>query len=222
MLSVSSVAVRSVWNRCPNPSSAFKPLRVRMSTELWHDGLMFAYVGVTDGDWYRYLAERGLDEVNFWRPSGDRVFRAVPVGSPFFFKTHSPHNRVVGGGFYSGFASLTISEAWRLYGEANGAASLNTMRLRVGKYRRHSMNEVDDPQIGCVFVRDVVFFGEDEQAKAPPDFAPSIVQGKSYDTQASGLETYFSGLLARILSPHFDGGLTSLGPGRALSMGTLG
>jgi len=45
------------------------------------------------------------DEVNFWRPAGDRAFCALSVGEPFFFKTHHPDNRVVGGGFFSGFAS---------------------------------------------------------------------------------------------------------------------
>jgi len=70
-----------------------------------------AYVGVTDGDWYQFLAARpDLDEVNFWRPGGGREFRALSVGEPFFFKTHHPHNRIVGGGFYSGFAALRVTE----------------------------------------------------------------------------------------------------------------
>jgi hypothetical protein len=33
-------------------------------------------------------------------------------------------NRIVGGGFYSGFAALRVSEAWQFFGEANGVASL--------------------------------------------------------------------------------------------------
>jgi len=38
-----------------------------------------AYIGVTDGDWYRFLLGRpDLDEVNFWQPSGSRKpFRAI-------------------------------------------------------------------------------------------------------------------------------------------------
>ena len=51
-----------------------------------------AYVGVTDGGWYRFLAARPeLTEVNFWRPGGKRAFRALQPGEPFFFKTHYPH-----------------------------------------------------------------------------------------------------------------------------------
>jgi hypothetical protein len=46
-----------------------------------------AYVGVADGDWYRFLAERPeLTEVNFRRPSSAREFRAITVGEPFFFR----------------------------------------------------------------------------------------------------------------------------------------
>ena len=84
---------------------------------------MRAYVGVTDNDWYRFLAARPrLQEVNFWQPSGGREFHVLAPGEPFFFKTHYPHNRVVGGGFFSDSARLRVSEAWELFGEANGVA----------------------------------------------------------------------------------------------------
>jgi putative restriction endonuclease len=88
-----------------------------------------AYVGVTDNDWYRFLADRpGMTEVNFWQPSGARGFHAVAPGEPFFFKTHYPHNRLVGGGFFSDSARLQVSEAWEFFGEANGVASLRLIR----------------------------------------------------------------------------------------------
>jgi len=157
-----------------------------------------AYVGVTDGDWYRFLAARPeVNEVNFWRPGGDRAFRALAVGEPFFFKTHKPHDRVVGGGFYSGFAALRISEAWAFYGEANGAASLEEMRRRVSGYRRAPIGPADDPFIGCVFVRDVSFFPSEGVADPPPDFATNIVQGKSYDLAVEPARSYFEELLRR-------------------------
>src|SRR6266536_6010862 len=96
-----------------------------------HNACVHAYVGVTDGEWYRYLAARPHpSEVNFWRPGGGRGFHALTVGEPFFFKSHYPHNRVVGGGFYSDFAPLKVSQAWDLFGEANGAASIEDMRAR--------------------------------------------------------------------------------------------
>ena len=65
-----------------------------------HNSGVRAYVGVTDGNWYRFLADRpGVTEVNFWQPSGAREFRVLAPGEPFFFKTHYPHNKLVGGGF---------------------------------------------------------------------------------------------------------------------------
>jgi putative restriction endonuclease len=70
---------------------------------------MRGYVGVTDEEWFRFLAARpeiSEAKVNFWRPGGGRRFHALEHGEPFFFKTRAPHNRVVGGGFYSGFAAL--------------------------------------------------------------------------------------------------------------------
>jgi putative restriction endonuclease len=159
-----------------------------------------AYVGVTDGDWHRFLAARpNLKEVNFWRPGGGRGFRVLTPGEPFFFKTHYPHNHVVGGGFYSGFAELRISEAWEFFGEANGTATLDEMRKRVSRYRRTPIGPQEDPVIGCVFVRDVAFLPVDAPASPPPDFAPNIVQGKSYDLAELSTRSYFEELLQHLL-----------------------
>jgi putative restriction endonuclease len=160
---------------------------------------MRAYVGVTDGDWYRYLSASGADEVNFWRPGGATAFRALSVGEPFFFKSHySDGNRVVGGGFFSGFAALRLSEAWQFFGEANGAASAADMRRRVGHYRAAPLGPDEDPVIGCVFVRDVVFFGPDAQS-APPNWAPNIVQGSTFDMEQPSTRPYFDQLMSRML-----------------------
>ena len=93
---------------------------------------MRGYVGIIDGNWYRILAdlpEGDRAEVNFWRPGGGG-FAALKVGEPFFFKTHAPHNRVVGGGFFSGSFPLPASEAWDMLGPANGVGSLPEMLLR--------------------------------------------------------------------------------------------
>lgn len=161
---------------------------------------MKAYVGVTDGNWYRFLADRPtLTEVNFWRPAGSRVFRALSAGEPFFFKTHHPHNRVVGGGFFSGFAQLRISEAWNLFREGNGVSSLAEMRRAVGRYRREAIGPAEDPMIGCVLVRDPVFFPADQPSDPPPEFASNIVQGKGYDVADRNVSGYFEVLISRLL-----------------------
>lgn len=165
-----------------------------------HSRIVKAYVGVTDGDWYRFLAARPeLNEVNFWRPGGGQAFRALTPGEPFFFKTKYPHNRIVGGGFYSGYARLYLSEAWNLFGEANGVASIDQLRRKISGYRDDQNSPNYDPIIGCVFIRDVTFFPPDASAEPPPDFAPSLVQGKGYDLAAPSVEPYFEELLARLL-----------------------
>jgi len=50
--------------------------------------------------------------------------RGHPEGEPFFFKTHYPHNQLVGGGFFSDSARLRVSEAWEFFGEASGRSTL--------------------------------------------------------------------------------------------------
>ena len=75
-----------------------------------------AYVGVTDNNWYRFLADRPeVTEVNFWQPSGAREFRVLAPGEPFFFKTHYPDNRVVGDLFDDeGTGTRLVADACRL------------------------------------------------------------------------------------------------------------
>ena len=169
-------------------------------------------MAVTDGDWYRYLARRGAAEVNFWLPSGGRRFCAVEPGSPFLFKSHyRDGNRIVGGGFLSGSVSLPMSQAWEFFGPDNGCSSLAEMRTRIGKYDRNRTNEAD-PEIGCVMLRDVHFFPNGEQPEAPPDWSPSIVQGKGYDF-ASASGSYVEQVLAALLASYRENPLDDGGPG---------
>jgi putative restriction endonuclease len=164
-----------------------------------------AYVGVTDRGWYQFLAARpGLTEVNFWRPGGRHAFRALEPGEPFFFKSHYPHNKIVGGGFYSGFVPMRVSDAWELLGPGNGAASYEEMRTQIARYRPIAPGE--DPEIGCVLLRDPRFFPEDAAAAPPPGFAPSIMQGKRYDLAEHAVAPYFGDLLQLLLGarPELD------------------
>jgi hypothetical protein len=59
------------------------------------------FVGITDREWFDFLSRlNGVDEVNFWQPSGQQQFRALQIGEPFLFKLHSPDDYIVGGGFF--------------------------------------------------------------------------------------------------------------------------
>jgi len=137
--------------------------------------------------------------VNFWQPSGGRRFGAIPSGAPFLFKTHYSHgNRIVGGGFLSGWASLPMSRAWEFFGLDNGCASLGQMRQRIGKYRGRLDGGRGDPEIGCIMLRDVRFFDPEEAMAAPPGWSGNIVQGRSYDL-ASAEGSYIEDVLQRLL-----------------------
>ena len=122
-----------------------------------------------------------LTEAQLLAAWGERRFRTLTVGEPFFFKTHHPHNRVVGGGFYSDPVRLRLSEAWEVYGDANGARTLELMRWRGIRYHHAPVSFADDPYIGWVLLRDVRFFDPDDLVEEPPLFPPSVVQGKTYD-----------------------------------------
>jgi putative restriction endonuclease len=164
-----------------------------------HNVHVRAYVGVTDGRWYRFLAARPeLTEVNFWRPGGGNAFRALQPGEPFFFKSHYPQNQMVGGGFYSGFVPMRVSEAWELLGPGNGALSLAELRDQIGRYRKAPIRTGDDPDIGCLLLRDARFFPD--TAAPPPGFAANIVQGKGYNLADSAVASYFGELLQRLVT----------------------
>jgi len=176
------------------------PISAFGSMEWGHNIGVHAYVGVTDRGWYRFLAFRPeLTEVNFWRPTGGHAFRALEPGEPFFFKTHYPHNRIVGGGFFSGFVPMRVSEAWELLGWGNGAASLEELRAQIGRYRKVRIGAGEDPEIGCLLLRDTRFFPEDALPAPPPDFAANIVQGKGYDLAEDRASAYFRDLLQRLV-----------------------
>lgn len=169
---------------------------------------MRGYVGVTDNDWYRFLAERPeITLVNFWRPGGGKEFRALVEGEYFLFKTHKTREspgHLVGGGYYSGFAAAPVSEVWQLFGEANGVASLEEMRARIGHYRRTGIGPREDPVIGCIFVRDVAFFPGSLNISPPPRFASNIVQGKTYDMAAPDVAGYFADVMRLLPAESVD------------------
>ena len=143
---------------------------------------MKAYIGITDSDWYEYLsAKPDIDEVNFWQPGGNKIFRTLSPGQPFLFKLHSPDDFVVGGGFFAHSNLLPLSLAWDAFGDKNGAVNLDEMRRRIGKYRRIATDAKEDYQIGCILLTQPFFFEKSAWVPVPEDWKKSIQQGKKYD-----------------------------------------
>ncbi|MCP3964083.1 MAG: HNH endonuclease [bacterium] len=143
---------------------------------------MKGYIGVTDGDWYRFLRSHPeQQDINFWQPKFTQRFRALTEGEPFFFKLHSPHNFIVGGAYYAGFVALPTSLAWECFGEGNGATSCTEMRRQITKYRRIADDPRDDYTIGCIILSSPFYLAERNWIPTPKDFASNIVRGKGYD-----------------------------------------
>lgn len=169
---------------------------------------MKIWVGVTDKNWYEHLIHLAPEEVNFWQPSGSRTFRALQPGEPFLFKLHSPHNFIVGGGFFVRYSALPASVAWDAFDRKNGVNSLSDLVLRVRQYRADDRSI--DPIIGCNVLAEPFFFERSEWIPVPASWAANIVQGKTYESESEEGRTLWTAVLERTrLAPSIrDAGLT--------------
>lgn len=140
------------------------------------------FIGITDKDWFDTLAADPPDEVNFWRPSGRTLFRALEPGELFLFKLHAPHNAIVGGGVFLHASNVPLSLAWDAFGPKNGVPSLPEMRRRIAKYRRDPgiLDARTDPLVGCRVLTQPFFWPRELWLEVPASFSRSIVQGKGY------------------------------------------
>ena len=142
---------------------------------------MKGFVGVTDNQWFEFLAQQpGIDEVNFWQPGGSRLFKSLDPGEPFLFKLRAPKYYIVGGGFFAHSTILPVSLAWSAFGIKNGASTFSEMR-RLIERNRHSSPSLEDYKIGCILLTQPFFFNPRDWIPIPPDFSLNIVQGKGYD-----------------------------------------
>jgi len=142
------------------------------------------WVGITDWDWFRFLAVRPeLPEVNFWQPSAGRRPVALDPGALFLFKLHGPRGgQIVGGGFFAHYSTLPVRLTWDTFGVENGAATFDEMVTRIGRYRK-TLIDIHADQVGCLVLVEPFFLDESEWITAPNDWAPNIVQGKGYDSE---------------------------------------
>jgi len=141
------------------------------------------YLGVTDNDWFSFLASRENEDINFWQPSGRTVFKAVKPGAPFLFKLKAPNNAIGGIGFFSSNSILPLDVAWDIFGKRNGLDSYFQFKQKIVRYRNFSDNSFNkNPNIGCIVLTDPIFFREKDWIPIPENWSNSIVKGKSYST----------------------------------------
>jgi len=163
------------------------------------------YLGVTDNNWFNYLATINPEDVNFWQPGGNSTFKVLTPGSPFLFKLKSPINAIGGIGFFSSHTFLPVSIAWDTFGKNNGCNSFQELQRMILQYRQ---NRVDiNPTIGCIVLTNPIFFEKEDWITLPEDWSKSIVQGKSYSTETeigNNLWMQVENLLQKYLYPVAD------------------
>jgi len=137
------------------------------------------YIGVTDDNWFHFLAQQRPDEVNFWRPRDKSNFKVIEEGAPFLFKLHSPNNFIVGGGFFVKHLFLPLSLTWDAFGIKNGAATYDGFRQSIMKFRE---GEGLNPTIGSTILTEPFFFERKDWIPIPSNWSKNIVKGKSYAT----------------------------------------
>ncbi|MBS1919773.1 MAG: HNH endonuclease [Bacteroidetes bacterium] len=144
---------------------------------------MTFYLGVTDNNWFTFLADQNREDVNFWQPGGNTNFKLLQPGAPFLFKLKSPINAIGGIGFFSSHTFLPISFAWEVFNNGNGCNSLQELKNIILPLRRDRSDT--NPQIGCIVLTNPIFFKKEDWIPAPYDWSKSIVQGKSYSTDTT-------------------------------------
>ena len=157
------------------------------------------YIGLTDPEWFAFLsAHPHVDEVNFWQPHGNRAFRAIKPGEPFFFKLRAPLKGIAGFGFFERYEALHAWLAWECFEEMNGAPDFESMIDRIGRLRGEGTSKTGDFQIGCIMVTAPVFFTRDDWVAPPADWPPTgIQQGKTYGLESGEGKRVFYECLER-------------------------
>lgn len=138
------------------------------------------YIGVTDPTWFQYLNSINPEDVNFWQPGGQTIFRAINPGDPFLFKLKKPFNAIAGVGFFSTHSLLPISVAWDIFGNRNGLDTFEEFYSKIHNLRSHNNLLEQNPNIGCIVLTNPIFFKKEDWITIPSNWSSSIVQGKSY------------------------------------------
>ena len=156
------------------------------------------WVGTTDNDWFRYLSQGGLDEVNFWQPKGEVKYGSLDAGSLFLFKLKKPFNHIAGGAYFIKSSALPMSMVWETFGAKNGAGSWTGFSAMVRRLAGAERNA--DPIIGCTVLTAPFFWPEHLWIEAPIGWSGSIVRGRYYDTQESDGAALWQQVQMRLMS----------------------
>lgn len=182
---------------------------------------MKLYVGLTDKNWFDYLAKIKPDELNFWQPGGKTSFKALQPNDLFLFKLHSPYKVIVGGGFFVKHTFLPISLAWEAFDNKNGAEDYYSFSQSIYKYRKTSPKIEPDPSIGCIILSSPFFFEKSNYISPPEDWKPSIVQGKTYDTNDFVGRRLYKEVQQRLMLQNYSEEILETNEANRYSKGTI-
>lgn len=161
--------------------------------------MMKFWVGVTDNTWFNYLAAQGLDEVNFWQPSATPPFKNAATGTPFLFKLKKPHNHIAGGGYFVTYSTLPFLLAWEIFGEKNGAASIDDFSAMLDPL---SSGKGLAGEVGCTVLANPFFFSREQWIADPSGWASNIVRGKMCETNSKDGASIWSAVEQKLSANH--------------------
>jgi len=124
---------------------------------------MRGLVSLTDQAWFEHLSALArphggrLDEVNFWRPRGQKALRSIGPGAPFFLRLKQPHHAIAGWGFFAHWQRVPLRTAWELFGTKNGAPGFEGFRESIRRLRDSDPAAPAALPVGCIVLRDVTF-----------------------------------------------------------------
>lgn len=156
---------------------------------------MKLFVGVTNDDWFQFLADRKPDEVNFWRPRSQNDFKALQPGDIFLFKLHSPLDFIAGGGVFVRHSFLPLPLAWQAFGEKNGVPDFETFERRILEHRDQSELV---RQLGCTILVQPFFWPRERWIPVPTDWKKNIVTGKGYSVDSPAGMALWAEVRARL------------------------
>jgi len=152
-----------------------------------------------------------IDEVNFWRPSSQSRFRALPTGGPFFLRLKHPLNAIAGFGFFAVDAQMSPEVAWEIFGEKNGDPDQQRFMQRIRRFRSYlrqgqARNVRANEPLSCLILREVVFLPQSlwipwERAE---EWSPRVVDYKKYDLAAGPGRTLAELLRMSLVAPAPD------------------
>lgn len=120
------------------------------------------YIIITDFEWYSFLKENYSGGwVNFWRKDirkinnlnkGDRIY--------FFNKKNKKmkNRRIIGMAEFNFYDVKSVNDAWKLYHENNGYASMEYMIQSLNSDNSEKISK--DSKIGCMILKEIIFFNK--------------------------------------------------------------